>query len=272
MTILVVSIAFFLVVAEGEEDWGADERILLADFAFEETLIRPVQEAEIATVDDEPGRASVGLDDVFELRTGVFEAGGDVFDDGFTEDFVEFGSFEFEVTSCVDFSGEFEKFGDVLTGFGTGDENGRIRQEVEIAFEFVKDMVGVVDEVGFGENDDNSLAGVNDLASEGLVEFGMGLGCVDKEGANIGFFNGGESAEGGEFFDADFAFAGFAKAGGVENFEGAVVEANFDAVDIAGSSLAGADERLLFLAEGVKKTGFADVWATDEGNLKWFWT
>ncbi len=31
-------------------------------------------------------------------------------------------------------------------------------------------MVGIFDEVGFGEDDDNSLAGVNDLTGERLVE------------------------------------------------------------------------------------------------------
>lgn len=41
-----------------------------------------MEKAEVATVDDEPGRADVGLDDVFRLRAGVFEAGGDVVGDG----------------------------------------------------------------------------------------------------------------------------------------------------------------------------------------------
>lgn len=72
-----------LVVAEGEENWSADEGIFFADFAFEEAFIGPVEQAEVAAVDDEPGRASVGLDDVFEFRAGVFEAGGDMLDDGF---------------------------------------------------------------------------------------------------------------------------------------------------------------------------------------------
>lgn len=31
-------------------------------------------------------------------------------------------------------------------------------------------MVGIFDEVGFGEDDDNPLAGVNDLTGERLVE------------------------------------------------------------------------------------------------------
>lgn len=35
--------AAILVVAEGEENWGANEGVFLADFAFEETLIGPVE-------------------------------------------------------------------------------------------------------------------------------------------------------------------------------------------------------------------------------------
>ena len=75
----------------------------------------------------------------------------------------------------------------------------------------------------------------------------MGFGRVDEQGANISFFNGGEGAEGGEFFDADFTLAGFAQTGGVEDFEGAAMIFDFDAIDIAGSSLTRADEGLLFL-------------------------
>jgi len=33
--------------------------------------------------------------------------------------------------------------------------------------------------VGFGDDDDDALAGVNDLAGETLIEFGMWFGGVD---------------------------------------------------------------------------------------------
>ncbi len=171
------------------------------------------------------------------------------------------------MTSFVDFSGEFEELGDVLAGFGAGDEDGGVRQEVEIAFKFVEDVVGVIDEVGLRQDDDNSLAGVDDLASERLVEFGMGFGRVDEEGTDIGFFDSGEGAEGGELFDANFAFARFAESGGVEDFERAIMKTYFDAVDVASRSLARADESLLFLAEGVEKAGLTNIWATDEGDF-----
>ncbi len=72
-------------------------------------------------MNDEPRRANVGLDNVFWFRTGIFEAGRSMLDDGFSEDFVEIGSFDFLVAGGVDFGGEFKKLGDVMTGFGTGD-------------------------------------------------------------------------------------------------------------------------------------------------------
>jgi len=171
------------------------------------------------------------------------------------------------VTSFVDFGCEFEEFGDVLAGFGAGDEDGGVRQEVEIAFKFVEDVVGVIDEVGLRQDDNNSLAGVDDLASERLVEFGMGLGRVDEEGADIGLFDSGEGAEGGELFDTNFAFAWFAEAGSVEDFKGAIVKTDFDTVDVAGRSLARADESLLFLTESVEEAGLANIRAADEGDF-----
>ncbi len=266
-----------------------------------------MEKAEVAAVDDEPRWANVGLDDVFRFGLSVFKAGGDVASDGVVENLVKLGSLDFEVTSGVDFGGEFEEFSNVLAGFAAGNENGGVREEVEIALELVEDGVDVVcgagggeafgfvgnasmrilvdigtvgdasiesfvvvgigafsNEVGLGEDNDNSLSGFDDLAGEGLVEFGMRFGGVDEEGADVGFFDCGEGAEGGEFFDADFAFAGLTEASGVEDFDSAAVEFNFDAVNIAGSSLAGADDGLLFAAEGVEETGFADVGSADE--------
>lgn len=129
--------AGFLVIAEREEDGSADERVFFADFTLEEAFVGPVEQAEVATVDDEPGWAGVSLDDVFEFRASVFETGGDVLDNGFAQDLIELGSFKFKVAGDVDFGGELEEFGDVLAGFGAGDEDGGVWQEVEIALEFV---------------------------------------------------------------------------------------------------------------------------------------
>lgn len=94
-------------------------------------------------MDDEPRRADVGLDDVFWLWAGVFEAGGRMFNDGFAEDLVEFGSFDFLMSGGVDVGGELKEAGDILTGFGTSDENGCVRQKVKVLFELIEDFVGI---------------------------------------------------------------------------------------------------------------------------------
>ncbi len=69
-----VVIAILAVATEGKENWRADEGVLFADFALEEAFPGPVKQTEVAAMDDEPRRAGVGLDDVFGLGTGVFEA------------------------------------------------------------------------------------------------------------------------------------------------------------------------------------------------------
>ena len=171
----------------------------------------------------------------------------------------------------VDFEEEVEELRNVFSGFGAGQEDRGVGEEVEVALEVVQKSVNVVFFVGFIEvefcdDDNNSLSSFDDLAGEGLVELGVGLGGVDEEGADVGLLNRGESAEGGELFDADFAFSGLSKAGGVEDFDLAFFVANGEAVDVAGGSLAGGDYCLLLLSEGVKEGGFADVGAADEGE------
>lgn len=131
-------------------------------------------------------------------------------DDGFAEDFVELGSFDFEATGGVDFGGELEEFGDILTGFAAGNKNGGVGEEVEVMFELVEDFIGVVDQVGFGEDDNDSLTSFDNLPGESLVELRMGFGGINEQSADVGLFDGGKGAQGGEFFDANFAFAGLA--------------------------------------------------------------
>ena len=55
------------------------------------------------TVDDEPRRAGIGLDDIFGLGAGVFKAGGRMAEDCLVEDFIEVGGFEFEMAIFIDF-------------------------------------------------------------------------------------------------------------------------------------------------------------------------
>ena len=85
-------------------------------------------------MDNEPRGAGVGLDDVFGFRAGVFEAGRNMIDDGFVQDLVKFGSFDFEMASGVDFGDELEKFGDILASLGASNQNRSVRQEIKIAF------------------------------------------------------------------------------------------------------------------------------------------
>ena len=95
----------------------------------------------------------------------------------------------------------------------------------------------------------------------------MRFSAVNKEGTDVGFFDGGEGAKSGEFFDADFTAAGFSEASSVENFERLTLVFYLETIYIAGSSLAGADKGLLFFAKRIKKGGFSDVGATDEGDF-----
>ncbi len=44
----------------------------------------------------------------------------------------------------------------------------------------------------------------------------MGLGGIDEEGADIASSIAARVRRGGEFLDADFAFAGFAETGGIK--------------------------------------------------------
>lgn len=72
-----------LIVAIAKHNRRTNKRILFADFAFEEAFVGPMEQTEVAAVDDEPRWTGVGLDDVFEFWAGVFEASGDMLDDSF---------------------------------------------------------------------------------------------------------------------------------------------------------------------------------------------
>ncbi len=75
----------------------------------------------------EPRGAGVGLDDVFWLWAGVFEAGRNMIDDSFVQDLVKLGGFDFEMAGGVDFGGEFKKFGDILASLGASNQNRSVR-------------------------------------------------------------------------------------------------------------------------------------------------
>lgn len=122
-----VVVAITIVAAEAKHNRGADEGIFFANFTLEEAFPGPVEQAEIAAVNDEPWWTNVSLDDVFGLGVGILEAGRWMFDDGFAKNFVELGGLYFEMASLVDFGGELEKFGDILAGLGASDEDGCVR-------------------------------------------------------------------------------------------------------------------------------------------------
>ena len=137
----------------------------------------------------------------------------------------------------VNLSSEFENLGDVFASDGARQNDWRIRDEIEIIFEIVENFVATLAfEVGLRDDENNALPGVDNLAGEGLVEFGMWFSTIDKHAADVGFFDGGEAAEGAEFFDANFAFAWLAETSGVEELDSATLVTDFGAVDVAGST------------------------------------
>ena len=95
----------------------------------------------------------------------------------------------------------------------------------------------------------------------------MWLGAIDEHAANVGFFDGGEAAEGAELFNAYFAFAWLAEAGGIEKLNRAALVANLGAIDVAGSTGEVGNHGLLLFGERVKEARLADIWAADECDL-----
>ena len=63
-----------LLVAEGEFDGGAGVVVGVADAPLEVALVAPVDELEVAAVDDKPRWVGVCLDDVAQLGVGILEA------------------------------------------------------------------------------------------------------------------------------------------------------------------------------------------------------
>ena len=137
MSLFFITVSLWLVVAVAEHNWRTDEGIFFANFTLKEAFVRPVQKSQVATVNYKPGWASISLYDVLEFGASIFETGRWVLDNSFAKDFVEFGSFDFEMARGVDFGGEFKKFGDILAGSRASNKNRCVRQEVKILLEFV---------------------------------------------------------------------------------------------------------------------------------------
>ena len=167
-------------VAEGEEDRRAFKWISLAQATFEVAFVAPVKQTEIATINYKPWRTSIGLNHVTKTRMSVFETCWWMHANSFVENFVEVGSFELGVTGAVDLGSELENFGGIFTSDGASEDDWRVRDKVKIVFKFVENLVGVgVFEVGLGDDEDNALSSLNNLAGESLIEFRMRLGAID---------------------------------------------------------------------------------------------
>lgn len=257
-----------IAVAEAKEDWRAAEVESFAKATFEIALVAPMKKAEVTTVNDEPWRASICLDHIAELWMRVFKASRWMRVNRISKQFVEVGSLKLGMASGVNLGGKFEDLRNIFAGDGASHDDWCVWNEVEIVFEIVENFVATLAlEVGFGDDENDAFAGVNDLAGESLIELGMRLGAIDKHAADVGFFDSGKAAECGEFFDADFALSWLAKTCGVEQFDCAALVADFGTVDVAGGAGKVCDDGLLFLRERVKEARFADVRTTDQSNL-----
>lgn len=227
-----------------------------------------MEEAEIATINNEPRRASIGLNHVAKLWMGVFEAGRRMRIDCIGEQFVEVAGLEFGMAGGVNLSGKLEDFRHIFTGNRACQNDWRVWNKVEVIFEIIEDFVAVfVLEVSLRNDENDALSGVDDLAGEGLVELGMRLGAIDEEAANVGFFDGGEAAEGAKLFDANFAFAWLAETSSIKQFDRATLVANFGTVNIAGSTGEICNHSLLLFGKRVKEAGFANVWTANESDF-----
>ena len=65
---------YLVAVSEAEEDGGASEVVCFAEAAFKVALVAPMEQTEVAAINDEPWRTGVGLDHVAKLGMSVFEA------------------------------------------------------------------------------------------------------------------------------------------------------------------------------------------------------
>ena len=176
-----------------------------------------MKKAKVATINNEPWWASVGLNHVAKLWVGILETSRWMRVDGVHEKLIKVGSLELGMACAVDLNGKFEDFGDVFAGDGASHNDWCVWDEVEIIFEVVENFVTILMlEVGLGDDENDALARVYDLACEALIEFGMRLGAIYEHAANVCLFDSGEAAECGELFDANFAFAWLTETGGIE--------------------------------------------------------
>ena len=120
------------------------------------------------------------------------------------------------MASAIDLGCKLKNLSDVLTGDARGHDDWSIWNKIKIIFEIIEDFVGIfVLEISLRNDENNTFAGIDDLASKALIELRMRFSAIDEHAANIGLFNSGEAAESAEFLNTYFAFAWLAETSGV---------------------------------------------------------
>ena len=196
-----------------------------------------------------------------------------MFLDGLLQEVIEDAGFGRLEATGADVERKIKEFGDVLACDGAGENERRPGDEIEIVGDFWCECVAcegifAFDRIPFADNERKAFACFADDTSEFLVEGDIELIDVHEEETNVGFFDGGEGAKDREFLDTDFLFALAADTGGVDEFDGAAVVFELDAVEVASGAGDICDDGLLFAGEGVEEVAFANVWSADEGDAE----
>ena len=121
-----------LLVAEGELDGGASVVVGVADAPLEVALVAPVDELEVAAVDNKPWWVGVCLDDVAQLGVGVLEASWWVLLHRALQEVVEGARGGLLLAMSGDAKGKVESFRHILARNGTGEDEWCPRCEVEL--------------------------------------------------------------------------------------------------------------------------------------------
>lgn len=167
-----------------------------------------------------------------------------------------------------------EEAGHVIAGLrGDEGERGVIEEKefgADALHEFVEEFFSRTfdfDEVPFVDRDDAGLAGFLDLAGDFFVLRGDALCSVDYQDAEIGAADAFFRAHDTEDFDGVIDLTARADTGGVDEDVGLAAALVGDVDGVARGAGDGADEGAAVLEDAIDEGGFADVRATDDGEL-----
>lgn len=184
---------------------------------------------------------------------------------------VEFGGGDAFLAFGDDFVGEGEDLEDVFGVFGGNEDYFGPRDEGEAAAEFgddvVTDFFAGFEKVDFVDGEDQAFVFGEGVFGDVAVLAGDAGVAVHQKDDDLAAFDGADTAEGGEFFDAAFDFAAAAEAGGVDEVVGFVFEGDFGVGGIAGGAGNVGDDDFVLTDEGVDEGGFAGVWFAENGDL-----